>query len=53
MGRDLSSGAGGLALCAAEHAGAVLVAGYDELTVAEVEAVLGEGDEQRAKDVAA
>jgi ferritin-like metal-binding protein YciE len=28
-------------------------AGYDELTVAEIEAVLGEGDEQRAKDVAA
>ena len=27
--------------------------GYDELTVAEIEAVLGEGDEQRAKDVAA
>jgi ferritin-like metal-binding protein YciE len=25
--------------------------GYDELTVAEIEAVLGEGDEQRAKDV--
>ena len=27
--------------------------GYDELTVAEIEAVLDEGDEQRAKDVAA
>ena len=27
--------------------------GYDELTVAEVEAVIGEGDEQRAQDVAA
>ena len=27
--------------------------GYDELTVAEIEAVLGEGDEQRTKDVAA
>ncbi len=27
--------------------------GYDELTVAEVEAVIGEGDEQRTKDVAA
>lgn len=27
--------------------------GYDELTVAEIESVLGEGDEQRAKDVAA
>jgi ferritin-like metal-binding protein YciE len=27
--------------------------GYDELTVAEIEAVLGEGDEQRANDVAA
>ncbi len=27
--------------------------GYDELTVAEIDAVLGEGDEQRAKDVAA
>jgi ferritin-like metal-binding protein YciE len=27
--------------------------GYDELTVAEVEAVIGEGDEQRAKDVVA
>ncbi len=27
--------------------------GYDELTVAEIEAVLGEGDEQRAKDVVA
>jgi ferritin-like metal-binding protein YciE len=27
--------------------------GYDELTVAEIEAVLGEGDEQRIKDVAA
>ncbi len=26
--------------------------GYDELTAAEIEAVLGEGDEQRAKDVA-
>src|SRR5512135_336536 len=26
--------------------------GYDELTVAEIEAVLGEGDERRAKDVA-
>jgi ferritin-like metal-binding protein YciE len=26
--------------------------GYDELTVAEIEAVLGEGDEQRTKDVA-
>ena len=25
--------------------------GYDELTVAEIEAVLGEGDEQRTKDV--
>jgi ferritin-like metal-binding protein YciE len=28
-------------------------AGYDELTVEEIEAVLGEGDEQRTKDVAA
>ena len=27
--------------------------GYDELTVAEIEAVIGEGDEQRTKDVAA
>ena len=27
--------------------------GYDELTVAEVEAVIGEGDEQRTKDVVA
>ena len=27
--------------------------GYDELTVAEIEAVLEEGDEERAKDVAA
>ena len=27
--------------------------GYDELTVAEIEAVLGEGDEQRTKDVVA
>ena len=27
--------------------------GYDELTVAEIEAVLGEGNEQRTKDVAA
>jgi ferritin-like metal-binding protein YciE len=27
--------------------------GYDELTVAEIEAVLGEGDHQRAKDVVA
>jgi ferritin-like metal-binding protein YciE len=27
--------------------------GYDELTVAEIEAILDEGDEQRAKDVAA
>ncbi len=27
--------------------------GYDELTVAEIEAVIGEGDEQRAKDVVA
>jgi ferritin-like metal-binding protein YciE len=27
--------------------------GYDELTVAEIDAVLGEGDEQRAKDVVA
>ncbi|MFZ0376576.1 MAG: DUF892 family protein [Solirubrobacteraceae bacterium] len=27
--------------------------GYDELTVAEIEAVLGDGDEQRTKDVAA
>jgi ferritin-like metal-binding protein YciE len=27
--------------------------GYDELTAAEIEAVLGEGDEQRAKDVVA
>jgi ferritin-like metal-binding protein YciE len=27
--------------------------GYDELTVAEIEAVLGEGDEQRVKDVVA
>ena len=27
--------------------------GYDELTVSEIEAVLGEGDEQRTKDVAA
>ena len=27
--------------------------GYDELTVAEIEAVLGEGDEQHAKDVVA
>ena len=27
--------------------------GYDELTVAEIEAVLGEGDEERAKDVVA
>jgi ferritin-like metal-binding protein YciE len=27
--------------------------GYDELTVAEIEAVLGEGDEQRTNDVAA
>ena len=27
--------------------------GYDELTVAEIEAVIGEADEQRAKDVAA
>jgi hypothetical protein len=27
--------------------------GYDELTVAEIEAVLGEGDAQRTKDVAA
>ena len=27
--------------------------GYDDLTVAEVEAVIGEGDEQRAKDVTA
>ena len=27
--------------------------GYDELTVAEIEAVLGEGDEQRMKDVVA
>lgn len=26
--------------------------GYDELTVAEIEAVIGEGDEQRTKDVA-
>jgi hypothetical protein len=27
--------------------------GYDELTVAEIEAVIGEGDEQRTKDIAA
>ena len=27
--------------------------GYDELTVAEIEAVIGEGDEQRTKDVVA
>jgi ferritin-like metal-binding protein YciE len=27
--------------------------GYDELTVAEIESVIGEGDEQRTKDVAA
>jgi ferritin-like metal-binding protein YciE len=27
--------------------------GYDELTVAEIEAVIGEGDEQRSKDVVA
>jgi Domain of unknown function (DUF892) len=27
--------------------------GYDELTVAEIDAVIGEGDEQRTKDVAA
>jgi len=27
--------------------------GYDELTVSEIDAVIGEGDEQRAKNVAA